>query len=74
MLRGDAGFQWDVPQDIGAVTQAGDYELVVFYDFYVKFGEDGDEVVITKLSHGYEGACGDVIEDVGGLLFGREFV
>ena len=24
------GFQWDVPQDIGAVTQAGDYDLVAF--------------------------------------------
>ena len=24
------GLQWDVPQDIGVVTQAGDYDLVVF--------------------------------------------
>ena len=27
--RGVGGFQWDVPQAIGAVTQSGDYELVV---------------------------------------------
>ena len=73
MSRG-AGLQWDVTQDIGAFTQAGDYYLVVFEAFYVKFGEDGDAAVITKLYHGDEGAYDDVVEDVGGLPFGRNFV
>ena len=27
---GGAGFQWDILQAIGAVTQASDYDLVVF--------------------------------------------
>ena len=62
-----AGFQWDVPQSIGAVAQSGDYHLVVFQYFYIKFGEDGDAVVISELSHGDEGACCDVVEDVDGL-------
>ena len=41
------GFQWDVPQSIGAVAQAGDYHLIVFQYFYVKFGEDGNAFVIA---------------------------
>ena len=49
-----AGLQWDVPQAIGVVLQSGDYYPVVFQDFYIKFGEDGDAVVIIELSHGYE--------------------
>ena len=73
-MSGGVGLQWYVPQAIGAVAQAGDYYLVVFQYFHVKFGEDDGTVVITKLSHGYEGYCDDVIEDVGGMLFGREFV
>ena len=73
-MSGGAGFYWDIPQAVGAVTQGGDYDLVMFKKNYVKLGEDGDAVVIAKLSHGYEGACGDVVEDVGGLRFGRKFV
>ena len=69
-----AGFQWDVPQAIGAVAQVGDYYLVVFQDFYIKFGEDGDAVVIAELPYGDEVACCDVIENVGGLCFGIKFV
>ena len=64
------GFQWDVPQAIGTVAQAGDYYLVVFRDFYVK---DSGAVVITELSHGDEGACCDVVDNVVGLCFGRKF-
>ena len=30
LLGMGGGFQWDVPQAIGAVVQAGDYYLVVF--------------------------------------------
>ena len=45
----------------------------MFKKNYVKLGEDGDAVVIAKLSHGDEGACGDVVEDVGGLRFGVKF-
>ena len=52
--RGGAGPQWDFPQAIGAVPQAGNYDPVVFQDFYIKFGEDGKTVVITELPHGYE--------------------
>ena len=68
------GFQWDVSQAIGAVAQAGDYYLVVFLDFYIKFCKDGDAVVIAELPHGDEGSCCDVVEDVGVLRFGRKFV
>ena len=52
-LSGGAGPQWDVPQAIGAVPQAGDYDPVVFQYFHIKFGEDGDAVVIVELTHGY---------------------
>ena len=45
----------------------------MFSDFYVKLGEDGNAVVIAKLSHGDEGARGDIVEDVGRFRFGREF-
>ena len=54
LLGVGAGFQWDVPQAIGVVAQAGDYYLVVFQDFYIKFGEDGNAVIIAELPHGYE--------------------
>ena len=70
-MRWGGGPQWDVPQSIGAVLQAGDYYLVVLQDFYIKFGENGDAVVITELPNKYEEACCDVIEDVGGLYFGK---
>ena len=73
-MSGGGGPQWDVPQAIGAVPQAGDYYLVVFQYFYIKFGENGYVVLIAELLHGYEGACCDVIENVGGLCFGRKFV
>ena len=54
MSSGGLGPQWDVPQAIGAVPKAGNYDLVVFQDFYIKFGEDGDAVVIAELSYGYK--------------------
>ena len=54
LLSGGAGPQWDVPQAIGAVPQAGDYDPVVFQDFYIKFGENGDAFVIADLPQGYE--------------------
>ena len=62
-----AGPQWDVPQGIFAVLQADNYDPVVFQDFYIKFGEDGDAVVIAELPHGYKRAGCDVVEDVGRL-------
>ena len=58
-------FQCYVSQAIGAVAQSGGYYLVVFQDFYIKFGEHGNSAVITELPHGDEGACCDVVEDVG---------
>ena len=64
----------DIPHTIDAVAQAGDDDLVTFQNYYVKLGEDGNAVVITKLSHGDERACGEFVEDVGGLRFGRKFV
>ena len=68
-----AGFQSDFPQAIAAIAQAGEYYLVVFQEFYIKFHEDCDTVVITEFPHGDEGACCDVVEYVGGLCFGRIF-
>ena len=46
----------------------------MFQTIEVKLGEDGDAVVIVKLSHEYERSCGGVVEDVGGLRFRRKFV
>ena len=46
--------QWDVPQAIGAVPQAGNYDPAVFQNFHIRFGEDGNAVIITELPHGYE--------------------
>ena len=46
--------QWDVPQAIGSISQAGNYDLVVLQDFHVIFGEDGDAAVVTELTHGDE--------------------
>ena len=46
----------------------------MFQAFYIKFGEDGDVIVIVELPHGYEGACCDVVEDVGRLFFGIKLV
>ena len=54
LLGGGAGSKWDVAQAIGAVLRAGNYDPVVFQDFCIKFGEDGDAVVIAELPHGYE--------------------
>ena len=68
-----AGPQWDVPQVIGAFPQAVNYDPVVFQYFYIKFGEDGNAVVITELPHRYECAGCDVVEDVGGLCYGGKF-
>ena len=41
-------------QAIGAVLQAGNYDLVVLQYFHVILGEDGDTVVVVELTHGYE--------------------
>ena len=46
----------------------------MFLKNYVKLGEDVDAVVNVKLSHVDERTCGGVIEDVGGLRFGRKFI
>ena len=51
---GGARPQWDVPQAIGPIPQAGNYDLVVLPYFHVIFGEDGDVVVVAELTHGYE--------------------
>ena len=56
------------------MTQSGDDDLVMFKKNYVKIGEDGNAVVITKFPPGDERACGDVVEDVGGLRFEIKFV
>ena len=53
-MSGGARPQWDVPQAIGSILQAGNYDLVVIQDSHVIFGEDGDAVVIAELTHGYE--------------------
>ena len=44
----------------------------LFLIFYVKLGEDVNALVIAKSSHRYKRACGDVVEDVGGLRFGGD--
>ena len=54
LLIAGAGIQWGIPQAIGAVLKAGNYDPVVFQAFYIKFCEDGDAVVIAELPHGYE--------------------
>ena len=53
--------------------QAGDDDLVMFKNIYVKLGEDVNSVVIAKFSCGDEGAFVDVVEDVGVFHFGRKF-
>ena len=45
----------------------------MFYGYDVNIGEDGNAVVVAKLSLGYEIACGNFVEDVGGLRFGIKF-
>ena len=51
---GGARNQWDVPQAIGPIPQAGNYDLVVFKDFHIIFGEDSNAVLVAYLTHGYE--------------------
>ena len=73
MLSWGARTRWDVTQAIGSIPQAGNYDLVVLQDVHVMFGEDGDALVVADFTHGYEGAGGDVLEDVGGLCSGGQF-
>ena len=54
MWSGGERAQWDVPQAIGPIPQAVNYNLVVLQDVHVRFGEDGDTVVHTELTHGDE--------------------
>ena len=54
MLSGGARPQWDVPQAIGMIQQAGNYDLVVLQDVHVIFGEDGNAVIVVELTHGDE--------------------
>ena len=54
LLSGGARDQWDVPQTIGLISQAGNYDLFVLQDVHVIFGEYGDAVVVTELIHGDE--------------------
>ena len=54
MLSGGARDQWDFPQTMGTILQAGNYDLVVLQDVHVIFGEDGDAVVVAEFTHGYE--------------------
>ena len=54
LLSEGAGTQWYVPQSIDAVSQAGNYDPVVFKNVYIKFGEDGDAAVISELPHEYK--------------------
>ena len=53
MIGGERA-QWDVPQAIGPISQAGNYDLVLLQDIQVIFGEDGDALVVTELTHGDE--------------------
>ena len=73
MLSGGASAQWDVTQTIGLIYQAGNYDLVVFQYFNVIFGEDGDKVIISELTHQYELSGCDIIEDVGVMGSRRQF-
>ena len=55
LLSGGTRAQWDVPQTIGPISQAGSYYLVVLQYVHVIFGEDGDAVVVVaELTHGDE--------------------
>ena len=54
LLSGGERDQWDVPQTIGTISQACNYDLVVLQDVHVIFGEDGDAVVVAELTHGDE--------------------
>ena len=54
MLIGGALAQWDVPQAIGPILQAGNYDLVVLQDVHIRFGEDGNAVIVAELTHGDE--------------------
>ena len=54
MWSGGERSQWDVPQAIGPILQAVNYDLVVIQDVHVRFGEDGDAVVVEYLTHGNE--------------------
>ena len=74
MFRRGAGPQWDVLQAVGAISQAGNYDPVVFQDFHIIFGEDGNAVVITQSLREYELFGYDVVEDMGGLCFGGKFI
>ena len=53
-MSGGALTPWDVTQAIGPIPQAGNYDLIMLQYFHVIFGEDGDVVIITDLTHGYE--------------------
>ena len=54
MWIGGAQSEWDVPQAICTIPQAGNYDLIVLQDVHVRFGEDGDAVVVAELTHGDE--------------------
>ena len=54
LWSGGARAQWDVPQVIGPIPRASNYDLVVLQDVHVRFGEYGDAVVVVELIHGDE--------------------
>ena len=54
MWSGGSRAKWDVPQAIGPIPQAGNYDLVVLQYVHVRFGEDGDTVIFAELTHGDE--------------------
>ena len=54
LLSGGARSQWDVPQFIGPIPQAGNYDLVVLQYFHIIFGGDGNAIAIAELTHGYK--------------------
>ena len=74
LLRGGLGYSGIFHRPLVRSSKPVMITWLCFQNFDAKLGEDGDAVIIAKFSHGDERACGEVIEDMGGLRFWRKFV
>lgn len=66
------GSQGNIPETVGGVASSNDDDLAALVNFHVVFGEEGDAVIVTKLTERDKGARLEMVENVSDLGIFRE--
>ena len=58
------GSQGNVPETVGGVASSTNDDLATLVNFHVVFREEGDAIIVTKLTESDKGACLERVENV----------